>query len=380
MREGGNVQPGFTPSLKFRQSQSVPSKADGHTFALLNMFPSALSWRQKNQSKFSAGPAPNFDSRVYSPGALNIYPSGRDTQSIPLYPGRRAKNNRNFGDGAGFTLIEIVIAISIFILLAGAASVSFVQSRRIRDLTTAGQSILTGIRLAQSRTLAGEENSQWGIKIEQIHVTVFQGTSFAGSSNTEVIPLPSTIEIVNISLTGGTDEAVFKRIEGTTDQAGTFDVRVINDTSLIFPITIETSGKTYRSGATPVPTGTRLIDTRHRAFQLGWSIQTSATTTLTFENPPYANTVLDIPMDTYFDAPKTVFDWSGSVAVGTSTQTLRIHTTALSSFDTTLHIDRDCRKNTKRLTIAIDSKTIATYELNCTSVAVGLFGGVMSEP
>ena len=287
---------------------------------------------------------------------------------------------RSFKNGAGFTLIEIIIAISILILLAGAASVSFVQSRRIRDLTTAGQSILTGIRLAQSRALAGEENSQWGIKIEQTQVIIFSGTSIIGSTNTEVIPLPPTIEIVNISLAGGGDEIVFKRIEGTTAEAGTFDVRAISDTNLIFPITVDYSGKTYRSGTAPVPTGTRSIDTRHRAFDLQWSIQSSASTTLTFENPPYADTVFTIPMDTYFDVTKTVFDWSGSVAVGTSTQTLRIHTTTLSPTGTMLHIDRDCRKNTRRLTIAIDSKTIATYEANCKSVEVGPFGGVISEP
>ncbi len=45
-----------------------------------------------------------------------------------------------------------------------------------------------------------------------------------------------------------------------------------------------------------------------------------------------------------------------------------------------LDVDRDCRKNTKKVKIAIDGKTIAIYEADCVMVTVGTFGGVMSEP
>ena len=85
-------------------------------------------------------------------------------------------------------------------------------------------------------------------------------------------------------------------------------------------------------------------------------------------------------MASYFDAGKTKFDWSGAIAVGTTTQTLRIHTSFLSATDTILHIDRDCRKNTKKMRIDIDAKYIATYETDCKTVTVGNFGGTMSEP
>ena len=45
----------FTPSLKFRQPQSVPSGIGKHSVLESSVFPPALPGRQKNQSKFSVG-------------------------------------------------------------------------------------------------------------------------------------------------------------------------------------------------------------------------------------------------------------------------------------------------------------------------------------
>ena len=334
MRNFQKRNEGFTPSLKFRPPQSVPSGTGEYTVLEPNVFPSASSWRQKNQSKFSAG----------------------------------------------FTLLEIVVSIAILILIASAASVSFSNSRNIRELTTASQNVLSILRTAQSKTLAGEEASPWGVHIEQTQVVLFRGVSYAGAGFTEAYPLPATIEIANISLAGSGSDIIFKRIEGTTDETGTFELRVKSDTTKTFSVTVEGSGKVYQTGTAPTPTGTRLQDARHRAFTLGWSIQSSAAITLTLETPPYPNTISAVPMASYFDAGKTKFDWSGAVTVGTTTQILRIHTTFLSATNTVLHIDRDCRKNTKKMRIDIDANTIASYEADCKTVTVGNFGGTMTEP
>lgn len=281
---------------------------------------------------------------------------------------------------AGFTLLEIIVSIAILILIASAASVSFSNSRNIRELTTASQNVLSILRTAQSKTLAGEEASQWGVHIEQTRVVLFRGPAYAGAGYTEAYPLPATIEIANISLAGSGSDVIFKRIEGTTNEVGTFELRVKSDTTKTFSVTVESSGKVYQTGTAPTPTGTRLTDARHRAFALGWSMQNSATTTLTFENPPYPNTISTVPMASYFDAGKTKFDWSGAVAVGTTTQILRIHTTFLSAADTVLHIDRDCRRNTKKMRLDIDADHIATYEADCKTITVGNKGGTMTEP
>ncbi len=280
----------------------------------------------------------------------------------------------------GFSLIEIIIAVAILAMIVVAASVSFRNSRNVNTLTTAGNNVLSVIRVAQSKTLAGENDSEWGIHIETDKITLFRGSVFAGSPYTEATLLPTNIEIANISLAGGGTDIIFTRITGATAETGSFDIRVKDDTSIVFPVTIEASGKVLRTGTAPAVADTRVTDARHKAFTLGWSIKTAATTTLIFANPPYPNTTVDITMAPFFDGTKSKFDWSNSITVGTTTQTLRIHTTSLSDIDTILHVDRDCRKNTLSLTIQIDTKEIATYATDCRTVTVGAFGGTMTEP
>ena len=55
----------FTPSLKFRPPQSVPSGIAKHIVLESNVSPPASSGRQKNQSKFSAGFASALTARDF---------------------------------------------------------------------------------------------------------------------------------------------------------------------------------------------------------------------------------------------------------------------------------------------------------------------------
>ncbi len=287
-------------------------------------------------------------------------------------------NHRN-----GLTVIESLLAISIIVILGGIGFASLIASRNIRDLTTSSQNTLSILRLAQSRTLAGENDSSWGVRLESNQITLFQGDTFAGSPLIRVYPLPNSIQITNIVLNGGGSDVIFKRVTGQTDQAGAFLLSVINAPSNSFPVTVHSLGKVYQTTAFLPPSIVRTIDTRHRSFALNWSIKNATVLRLTFADPPNPNTVTDIAMSSFFDAGKTKFDWSGTIPIGALDQTLRIHTTTLTDSNTVLSVDRDCRRNTKKLTIEIVDilvKAIATYEADCATVSVGAFGGTVSEP
>lgn len=280
----------------------------------------------------------------------------------------------------GFTLLETIIAVSIVILIGTGAMVSFVNSRNVRDLNTSGQNVLSVLREAQSKAIAGEDNVIWGVRLEQARFILFAGPAFSGSPTTTIHTLPSSIEIVNISLAGGGQEIVFERIDGRTNKSGTFDVRVRQATNFIFPITIDSSGKVYQTGTAPAVLGTRILDTRHRQFNLGWSIQGYNTMTLRFADPPNPDTVQNIAMAAYFGSNPTRFDWFGTTVVGGQNQVLRIHTTFLDGANTTLSVDRDCRYNTKQVKITFDTRDVATYLADCQTVTVEAYGGVISEP
>jgi len=278
----------------------------------------------------------------------------------------------------GFTLIELAIVVNVMALIGTLAFASFASSRRVRDVTASGQNALSVLRTAQTRAAAGQDRVPWGVRLESDRFILFSGETFSGALTTAIYTVPATVEIANIALAGGGQEAVFDRLDGKTDQAGTFEVRAMGSASQVFVITIDQSGRAYQAGTAPALGGTRVIDARHRNFALGWSIQNATTLRLTFSDPPNPDIFYDIAMAP--PAPRAVFDWAGTYIVGGQNQALRIHALAITGTNTTLSVDRDCQYNNKKLVIAIDTKTIATYEADCVTVTVGTFGGVMSEP
>jgi Tfp pilus assembly protein FimT len=278
----------------------------------------------------------------------------------------------------GFTLLEITISIGILVLVGTLALASFVSSRNIRNLNNSGGEILTILRQAQARSLAGENNSSWGVHVDATSFVLFRGSSFAGATTTESFSLPANLEIANINLTGGGSDIVFKRLDGRTDQSGSFDLRVKGVGGYVFSVSIDLSGKVYQTGSSPAPTGTRAVDTRHRTFALNGTVKNFITMTLTFSDPPNPDTIYSVVMSPL--PPRTSFDWSGTVAVGGQNQTLRIHALSISDTATLLSVDRDCRKNTKQVKISFDTNDVATYNSNCQAITIWPFGGTASEP
>src|SRR3990167_2656300 len=126
----------------------------------------------------------------------------------------------------GFTLLETLISISVLVLISSLALVSFINSRDVREGAVFGQDVMSVLRLAQSKALGGEDNSAWGIHLEQGQSVLFRGTSYVGAPFTQSFPVPARLEITNIVLAGGGSDVIFKRITGYTDQAGSFDVQV----------------------------------------------------------------------------------------------------------------------------------------------------------
>ncbi|MBI4225474.1 MAG: hypothetical protein HY617_04095 [Candidatus Sungbacteria bacterium] len=293
---------------------------------------------------------------------------------------RTALKSENSSGNTGFTFIEIIIVAGIATLLAGMVLASFINSRNTHDLTTSRESVISFLRTAQARTLAGEDGSVWGVHLEQTQAILFRGSSYASATYTQAFLLPQTVQIAAISLTGGGADVVFKQLSGETDQDGSFTMQVPGSAALSGSVVIEKTGKVYESQPAATPSNSRVFDTRHRSYQLGWSIQDSANLKLTFSDPPGTDTVVTIPMAGYFDGGKTKFDWSGTNTIGGFDQVLRIHTLALSGADTALSIDRDCRLNTKKVKIEIDASWIATYEADCRTLTVGSSGGTITEP
>src|SRR3989338_1425633 len=277
----------------------------------------------------------------------------------------------------GFTLIEIFIALAVLAILGTIVLSAFSRFRASTELDAAVRQALSVIRLAQSKTLAAEGDSQHGVRFEPDRITLFPGASFAQAPTNEVTVLSALVQITNISLAGGGVDLVFDRLTGRTPQSGSVTLASAYDPSRTRVVTIDSSGQVRAEADALLPGGTRVIDTRHVNFELGWSIQGATTLRLQFSNPPNPDTIQDIAMADYFNADNTVFDWQGTVDIGGSSQTLRLHTLLLSPLGTTLSIHRDRRTNDKALIILIDGKEVSRYDAEG-NVTTGPFGGTMT--
>lgn len=151
----------------------------------------------------------------------------------------------------GFTMIELLIIVVIIIILAGISAATFrffgVQSA----LNNSTEEIINTLKIAQSKTLASEGASQWGVyfstSADPNQYTLFKGSSYAAraTSSDEIHELPKTVEIYEIDLWGG-NEVVFERITGfasSTAVSGKISLRLKNDASSTRTIYINRSGQ-----------------------------------------------------------------------------------------------------------------------------------------
>jgi|GEM_PF-406107 len=129
----------------------------------------------------------------------------------------------------GFTLIELVIVIAIFAVIAAVSIPQFDILKKKTELNSAVQEFASVVRLAQIKTLSDESTVQYGVYINNSGThsyTLYQGSSYAGrdQSKDKVYYLPSSVEFysVDLALSSGQpkSEITFNRVSGTSQESG----------------------------------------------------------------------------------------------------------------------------------------------------------------
>ena len=255
----------------------------------------------------------------------------------------------------GFTLLEILIVVSIALLLV-VVSIAAIRNFSFQmDLDTATQEIVATLRSARIKTVASEDASRYGVyfDISEERYVFFKGDIYnPDDSNNIVYNLPGSIEISTVDLEEGGSSVIFNRIEGTTTNDGNVEINLIKDPSHSRTIYIQSSGQVGIGQAPSAPSNNRIKDSRHVHFDLGWSIQSATQLKFDFVD---AGQIETVEMADYFNADKNEFDWSGTFSVGGKTQEFRVHTHNLTAFDTLLciHRDRNEGKNNEEVKIFI---------------------------
>lgn len=145
----------------------------------------------------------------------------------------------------GFSLIEIIVALSIALILIIAVIVSFSSFKEESELNKAVEDILIAIQTAHSKTISSENFYQYGVHLETGRLTVFKGTVFSESDPSNLKnELSSLIEISDISLNGSGSDIVFQKVTGKTENYGAITLRIKSSLLRAKTINIKSTGVT----------------------------------------------------------------------------------------------------------------------------------------
>ncbi len=146
----------------------------------------------------------------------------------------------------GFTLIEIIIAISILLIVSTLGFNVFTSFKKTTDIASSSDMVLSQLTQARLKTLSAEYGEQYGVHFETDRTTFFKGAMYSVSDlDNQALVLPATVEISSISLSGGGSDVLFKKLTGETDNDGTVIIRLKSGTSKTRTFTIRKTGLAF---------------------------------------------------------------------------------------------------------------------------------------
>lgn len=139
----------------------------------------------------------------------------------------------------GFTLVEIVLVISIIVVITALAIPSSLRFFQIQTIDEITDNIIDTLRRSQSQAAFQRNDSSFGVKFNPGSYVLFQGNSYAARdiNEDEVFSLPNDV------IVSGINEVVFLKLSGFPNPIGTITVNTSNDNRVI---SINSQGKINR--------------------------------------------------------------------------------------------------------------------------------------
>lgn len=146
----------------------------------------------------------------------------------------------------GFTIIELLIVLTIVAVLMGIASLPIIRFRREQALQNTTNMVFTVINEARAKTLAGSENTNYSVRLESDRAILFRGSTYQSSAVTNQIFLyESPVVLGTVAISGGGATITFDRLRGTTAHHGTLQLQLPDNTART--ITVTTTGTVARN-------------------------------------------------------------------------------------------------------------------------------------
>ncbi len=122
----------------------------------------------------------------------------------------------------GYTAFEALIVIGLIAVTAG-LTVPLYRTYQIRsDLNLATEGIVQELHRAQALARAGQDDSAWGVYVQEGTLFSGEGYILRDVTKDEVISIPETID------TSGLPEVIFSRLDGIPNQTGSIYLTALN--------------------------------------------------------------------------------------------------------------------------------------------------------
>jgi len=125
----------------------------------------------------------------------------------------------------GFTIVEIVLAITILMIILGTISTAFFNFLAVQEIGQISEDLVFFVVKAREKTMASEGGFNYGVHVGEDRLVIFRAPNYSeGEPTNETLILPGNFLISDIDLQGGSEDIIFQPLTGETFGHGTFTV------------------------------------------------------------------------------------------------------------------------------------------------------------
>lgn len=129
----------------------------------------------------------------------------------------------------GFTLIEVILTISIILILGAISAPFYISFYTSSQIDTTTQEVVQSLRRAELKALNNENDDSWSIKLVDDKMILYKGTDYPtrDSNYDEEIQIPKSIQIT------GTSDITYQKSSGSSSFSGNLTITDQKDTSIL---------------------------------------------------------------------------------------------------------------------------------------------------
>jgi prepilin-type N-terminal cleavage/methylation domain-containing protein len=148
----------------------------------------------------------------------------------------------------GFTLVEILITISIIAVVSIVGFLSLFEYRDRQDLDLVVQEIVIILRNAQDRSISQESSSRYGVHFENPAADgsgfydLFSGVTYATGTIVSKATLRPTIQFSEPA-SGNSKDVIFSPVSGLPNASTTITISLRKDPAVLKTIIINANGQ-----------------------------------------------------------------------------------------------------------------------------------------